>query len=50
MEEKIIQQIRENLKESGLTVKQVLAVLDKCKSEVLSEMPIKENLNSRITW
>lgn len=42
--------IRNLLKDSGLTVKQVLELLDKSKSEIMWNMPIKENLNSQLTW
>lgn len=45
-----IQEIRENLKKSGLTAKQALEVLEKCKSEILHDMPINENLKSKLTW
>ena len=45
-----IEQVRECLKKSGLTVKQAVEVLEKCKSEILNEMPIDENLNSKISW
>lgn len=43
-------EIREILKKSGLTVKQALEVLEKCKSEILHDMPIDENLKSKLTW
>lgn len=51
MSEAIVKgEIRNILKESGLTVKQALELLDKCKSDIINQMPINENLNSKITW
>ncbi|WP_096635871.1 hypothetical protein [Clostridium cochlearium] len=44
------QAIRESLKESGLTAKQALEVLDKCKSGIANEMHLKENFKNKLTW
>lgn len=44
------QKVRNDLKSSGLTVKQVLELLEKCKSDILREMPISESLKSKLTW
>ncbi|WP_155814050.1 hypothetical protein [Clostridium kluyveri] len=48
--DRTLRKMRKDLKESGLTISQVLELLNRCKSEILSEMPIDENMKSKLTW
>lgn len=48
--EELTRKISELVEEEGLTVKETLSVLDNCQSQLLRNMPLDKNLDSKVNW